>query len=319
MSSSPQPASRTSRAIIRQYCNLASDLDELQALSKQVLAEDTKQLKDMKQRIQTYMREHKIDCMYDEVYKKFLYRATMNKPRPITEEVQGYIISEIEKAEAAGTLVVSDMESFVLEIVDLIQNLRKTPVEVVKTAVKKPATVREAVTPTVRPVAARLSQYFELETKHKDLSTHIAETKKQIQSQINDVKPAIEEFCSAKKLVRKKMNFPRRRSTMFAKCASALDPEYFNRVKHQSGSRYLTYKQSKARNRKVTSLRPSKKLLKDVATELCKNRATWKYSEAARHIFQRLQQDAEASILKKLEENETNKVFKLGGKLILSE
>jgi len=305
-------SSRAIKQALRDYCNLTTDLAELGSVSKTQCAEDKVLLNECKRQLHEHMQAHHIDCLFDEASGKFLYRAFRSSARPLSEDMQALIIEEIAQAEQEGKLKFVDLESLVLDVVRLIQQVRTGKTESLKISDKKPTSVAAAVTPSVQELAKLLSTYLSLDEKLKKLDASMKEVKKELTEKLTEVKPLVEEYCKSRSIVKKPMDFQRRMSSSFSGCIVKFEPGYFNRVKQARARRFLQYKQSKYRNRKVTTLRPSKKHMAEVLEGLTtKKTSGWTHTSLVQTLFKTLYEEAEEVLVKKLEENENTPVFKV--------
>lgn len=315
----------TKRAIkqaLRDYCNLRSDIDEISQVSKEMCAEDKAYATELKRRVHEYMQSQRIDCMFDVSSGKFVYRASRKTAKPLSEDMQALIVEEVEKQEREGKLTFVDVETLLLDVIHLIQEVRSTQTETLKIGDKKPASVADAVTPHIPEVAQMLKTYVEMEEKLKQASALVSNVKSQLGEKLNEVVPIVREYCATHKIVKKPMNFRRQWSTTFTKSVAHFDPTYMQKTTPQTTRRYLQYKQSKARNRKITTLRPSKKHMAEVLENITSSRSLgWTHSKVVKQLFVKLYEEAEQAVEKKLQENETAPVFKvsLGAKLGLDD
>ena len=310
--------SRTLRHALRKYCNLNADLDALTETSKEARADDKAFLEDLKRRVHEYMQKHKIECFFEENSKKFIYRSSRATTKPLTEALRALIIQEVEKAEKDGKLTYTDTESLVLTVIELVQQARRGKSESLKISDTKPASIKKVVTPTVVEVQKMLRQYVEHFEKEAKLDESINLVKKDLKNQIQEILPTVEGYCKEKNVIKKPMNYPRQWSTSFTKCITTLKPDYFKKTKQHVARRFLQYKQSKARNRKVTTLRPSKTHMVDLLHQFVEHKKSgWTFSNIIKRLFEKLHDEAEEAVAKKLEANETSPVFKVSmGKTI---
>lgn len=313
---------RSIRQALRDYCNLNSDLADLAVISKQVGAEDKQYLAEMKRQTHEYMQTHHVDCFLDGASGKFVYRASRLVPRPLSAELEEMILAEIDKAEQEGKLVAADVEAVLLDVVTMIQKIRSHKTESLRIGPKKPTSIKDVVEPKIKEVRDMLSKYVALTDQTTDRDTAVSTAKKIIKEKLTEIVPAVKDYCAAQSIVKKATNFPRRWTAVFTSCVNGLLPDYFSTVKKHTARRYLQYKQSKARNCKVTSLRPSKTHITDILTDLARETPTgWTHLSMAKRLFKRLHEEAEQTIVTKLAANDTAPVFKvsLGASLGLNE
>jgi hypothetical protein len=305
-------SARATKQTLRDYCNWTTDLAELARVSKTSCAEDKVFCNDVKRQLHEHMQTHHIDCFYDTVSGKFLYRTSRSSPKALSEEMQLLVLEEIGKAETEGKLKFVDIKTLVLDVIRLIQQVRTNKTESIKIDVKKPASASDAVTPTVKEVVTMLSAYIATDDKLSKLDSFGKDVKKNLTEKLKDVKPLVEDYCKTHSIIKKPMDFRRRISSEFTTCVTKFEPDYFNKVKSQHARRFLQYKQSKSRNCKVVTLRPSKKHMTEVLEQLTTQQtAGWTHVKLVQTLFKKLHEEAEENIVKKLEENETNPVFKL--------
>lgn len=303
---------------LRAYCNLNSDIDDLNQIVKNTCADDKAYEAELKRRTHEYMQTHRIDCLFDAMTGKFVYRNVRSTPRPLSEDMQALVIAEIEKAEREGKLVATDVETLLLDVITMIQSVRSSKTESLKISEKKPASIKNAVEPSVKKVGEMVNQYVVLAEQNAVKAAQVAQVKKDLKEQLQQIEAPVKQYCEAKSIEKKPLNFPRRWSTQFSNCVSTLDPTYFTKVKKHTARRYLKYTKFRARNRTVKSLRPSKKHMKEVLTDLVTERQTgWTHVSIVKTLFKKLYEEAEAKIVQKLQECETTPVFKLslGSKL----
>jgi hypothetical protein len=297
---------------LKNYCNWSTDLAELAGARKVGCADDILRRNELKRQIHEYMQAQHIDCLYNEKRAKFVYRAVRKNARPLSEDMQSLILEEIGKAEREGKLQFVDTEMLILDVIRLIQQTRTASTETLKVSDKKPSTIGDAVVPTIPAVAAMMSTYLDLEAKLCRLDAAVKQVKDDLTARINEVKPIVAEYCKARSVIKKPMDFNRRMSSSFSKCIVEFDPTYFSRVRRQKARRFLQYKQSRSRNRKVTTLRPSKKHMTETLEMLTRQKTTgWTHVKIVKQLFKTLYDEAEQTIAKKLEENESNPVFKV--------
>lgn len=297
---------------LKNYCNWSTDLADLAEARKVSCAEDILRRNELKCQIHEYMQAQHIDCLYDESRTKFVYRAVRKSARPLSEDMQALILEEIGKAERDGKLKFVDIEMLILDVIRLIQQTRATSTETLKLGDKKPATAGDAVVPTIPAVATMLATYIDLDAKLVRLDAAVKKVKDDLTARIKEVKPIVEGYCKTRSVIKKPMDFNRRMSSGFSKCIVEFDPTYFSRVQKQKARRFLQYKQSRSRNRKVSTLRPSKKHMTEVLETLTRQKTTgWTHVGLVQQLFKSLYDEAEQLIVKKLEENESNPVFKV--------
>ena len=305
-------SNRAIKQALRDYCNWSTDLAELATVSRKVCAEDKMYCNDMKRQLHEYMQQQHIDCMLDTASQKFLFRSVRNVPRPLTEDIQSLILQEISKAEQEGKLVNTDTETLILDVITLIQKCRTGKSETLKIGDKKPTSVATVVTPQVPEVGKMLSNYIAIVEKNNQLDTSAKQVKKDLAEKIKEVEPIVKEYCSSHSIVKKPMNFPRRMSAEFSSCITKFEPSYFSTVKSKTARRYLQFKRSKCRNRKITTLRPSKKHMVATLEALTTQRKTgWSHTKLVRELFKTLYDEAEQAVIRKIQENETTPVFKV--------
>ena len=297
---------------LRSFCNLSSDLEELTTVQAQACAEDAAFCTNAKRQLHEHMQTHKIDCMLDILSGKFLCRVTRSTPKALSEEMQELILEEIGKAENEGKLTFMNTEALILDVIRLIQQVRTSKTESLQICAKKPPSVADAVVPTVKEVASMMSMYIQLAEKIAGLAKIAGDTKKELVEKIEALKPSVEEYCRSRNLIKKPITFPRRMSTAFTACVTKFEPAYFSTVKSRKSRRFMQYKQSKARARKISALRPSKKHMVEVLETLTSQQTSgWTHVKLVKTLFERLYKEAEDSIAEKLKENEANPVFKV--------
>lgn len=305
-------SARTIKQALRDYCNLKTDLDELSDSKKRACAEDKVFCADLKRQLQEYMQAQHIDCLLDTASDKFLCRMSRSSPKPLSESMRDLILKEIGDAEREGKLKFIDIDTLILDVITLIQKLRTNKTEMLKITDKKPSSVGDAVIPSVQEVQTMLASYIEVDAKISALEESAKGVEKDLKDKLTQVVPLVEDYCKSHSVIKKPMNFPRRMSSEFTSCITKFEPEYFSRVKNQSARRFLQYKQSKSRARKVTTLRPSKKHMVEVLGDLTASKKSgWSHVKLVQSLFDTLQQEAEDLIAKKLQKNEDDPVFKV--------
>ena len=300
------------RKALRDYCNLDSDLKDLAEAKKTVIPEDKAHIATLRQRLEKHMVEHKVDCFFDPGTQKFVYRSKRTTTKPLTEELQDTIIQVLEQKQQNGELnAIVDMEQFIKVIVDNIQLLRAKHTSFIAMSDKKPSSIKTVVTPAITKIQELVHDYITHSEKLKELETQINAARKEINVKLEEAKPIVEIYCRDNSIIKKPMNFKRQWSTEFSSCITKLNPHYFTKVKKHTARRYLQYKQSKSRNRKVTSLRPNKGHIVELLTSFTQQRTNWTHVNIVKELFRVLQEEAEEKIAKKLEENESSPNYKL--------
>ncbi len=303
---------RSLRQALRDYCNLNADLADLTAALNEAHGEDKQYLTGLKRRVHEYMQLHKVECFFDAQSTQFVYRSARNTARPLSDEMQQLILEEVAKAEQTANLSGTDVQTLLLAVIALIQEVRTKTTETLKIASKKPETIKVAVTPDIPEVTHMVHEYITLTQKINHANAAVTQVKKDLKEQLVSVEPVVKEYCAGHSIVKKPMNFPRRWSSAFSTCMAAMDPEYFKKKHARTARRYLQYKQSKARNRKVTTLRPSKKHMTEILQNVVASKKTgWTYTTLVQTLFRYLYQEAEEAIVHKLEESDKTPVFKV--------
>ena len=313
---STRKSSKTNEEILkramRQYCNAQADLHDLQQYQKAAIKPELDVCKQLKTQLHDYMKEHDVQCLLDSHTKQFVYRQSRKTPRALTVELEEIIVDEIQKAETAGQLSPStDLAELVQDVVRMVQEVRSMTVESLKIASKQPPSIKISLTPTVPEVQKLLSTYLLKTQECNDKAGQIKEAKSSIQATLAEATPHVYNYCVQKGAVKKPVNFKRNWSSAFSSCITKLNPNYFSKARPATTPAFLQMKQSKPRVRQVKALRPSKKRMLEVLTNLSQQKKSWTATSLTKNLFQLLRQEAEQNLVAKFESAEKDPVFKL--------